>query len=90
MVLLTFEGDGRGGEAETSSLCAPTSLTYPKVDFNVTASTKFSVPDLICDGHFVVAVELFVEALPRVCAELNVVSADKGAEACQSRHGGSN
>jgi hypothetical protein len=47
--------------------------TYPEVHVQVSASSKFPVADLESDGHPVVGVQHFVEALARVSPQLHVV-----------------
>ena len=47
--------------------------THPEVHIQVSASSKFPVTDLESDGHPVVGVQHFVEALARVSPQLHVV-----------------
>ena len=47
--------------------------THPEVHIQVSASSKFPVADLEGDGHPVVGVQHFVEALARVSSQLHVV-----------------
>lgn len=46
---------------------------HPEIDFEVPSATKFSIANLEGDGHFVVFVELFVEAFSGVGAHLDVM-----------------
>lgn len=47
--------------------------TYPEVHIQVSTSSKFPVADLEGDGHPVIGVQHFVEALARVSPQLHVV-----------------
>ena len=53
------------------------SLTYPEVNFQVSAATKLSVADLEGNGHLVVLVQRFVEAFALVSLHLDVVCRGK-------------
>lgn len=55
------------------SLQHPKGSTYPEVHIQVSASSKFPVADLEGDGHPVIGVQHFVEALARVSPQLHVV-----------------
>ena len=52
--------------------------THPEVHIQVSTSSKFPVADLEGDGHPVVGMQHFVEALARVSPQLHVV--------CKSEH----
>jgi hypothetical protein len=58
---------------------------YPEINIQIPAPTEFSIANLEGDGHFVVRVQLFVEAFSRVGFELDVVRG-RGSE---ERQGGS-
>jgi hypothetical protein len=47
--------------------------THPEVHIQVSTSSKFPVADLEGDGHPVIGVQHFVEALARVSSQLHVV-----------------
>ena len=49
---------------------------YPKVDFKVTRTAKLAVPHLKSHGHFVIFMEILMEAFARVCAQLDIVTLD--------------
>ena len=53
--------------------------TYEEIDVEVAAAAKLTVRDLEGYGHFVVFVQLLMEALARVGAHLDVVR-EGGAE----------
>ena len=56
---------------------------YPEVNVKVSAiMSELSVSNLECDSHFVVAVELFVEAFFRVRFHLDVVTRGE-TETCE-------
>jgi hypothetical protein len=47
---------------------------YPKVDVQVSSTTKLAVADLECHSHGVIAVKVLVEAFPSMGRELDVMS----------------
>jgi len=46
---------------------------YPEINVQISAAAELAVADLEGHGHFIVGVELFVEALAHVRFELDVV-----------------
>ena len=67
----------------TEELCA-----YPKVNFQVATASKLPVPNLECDGHFVILVQDLMEAFSRMRAHLDVVGEGDPQQAGQSGAGG--
>lgn len=57
---------------------------YPEVYLQVAGAAEFPVPHLECDSHFVIFVELLMEAFSRVRAEVDVVRCDEGEK--EERH----
>lgn len=47
--------------------------TYPEIDFEVPRTAEFSIADLESNGHFVVFMELFVEAFSGMGAHLDIM-----------------
>jgi hypothetical protein len=59
------------------SIISAKAESYPEVNIQVPAATKFAVPNLEGDGHLVVGMELFVEAFFRMRFELDIVGRGK-------------
>lgn len=55
-------------------------MTYPKINVQIAAPTKFSVAHLKRDRHLVILVQRLVEALAGVCSHLDIVRIADGEE----------
>jgi hypothetical protein len=67
---------------------ASAAFAYPEVDVQIAGTAKLAVTNLKGDGHFVVGVQLLVEAFSRMCLEQDIVrrsDAREGQEACYRR-----
>ena len=78
-------------------MCKPSTLnylsakfTYPEINLEVASSTELPIPYLKCHSHLIILVQNFVEAFPRVGAQVDVVCKRRGKEAqeCAEKEGG--
>ena len=58
---------------------------YPEVHVKVPCTAKFPIPNLECDRHLVIFVQLLVEAFSRVGLELDIVC-QRGSKECGGRN----
>ena len=62
-------------------LTRPPVVAYPEVYFEISRRSKLSISNLERDRHLVILMQLFVEAFPSVCRELDIVRLSDPQEA---------